>query len=111
MKTIHITTEIRTAFEAHLNEQIDSLADGRPILRKETFPHNVAAQCSGIVEFAAGWHAALAAKPAQEALTDEAANRMISASEVHEYHPGAILELIRSVEQAHGIGIKKDGTT
>lgn len=36
-------------------------------------------------------------------LTDEQANKLIAASEVHEYHPGAALELIRSVERAFGI--------
>lgn len=36
-------------------------------------------------------------------LTDEAINRLISASEVYQYHPGALLEFVREIELAHGI--------
>ena len=44
------------------------------------------------------------ASPArQEPLTIETIGRLVSASEVHEYHTGAIVEFVRSVESMHGI--------
>lgn len=36
----------------------------------------------------------------QQPLSDEQINLIISSSEVHEYHPGAVLELIRAIESA-----------
>lgn len=43
------------------------------------------------------------AQPGEGAMTDEQINKLVSASEVYEYHPGAILEFAREIERAHGI--------
>lgn len=40
---------------------------------------------------------------ARKPLSVETIGRLVSASEVHEYHPGAIVEFVRSVESMHGI--------
>lgn len=41
-------------------------------------------------------------------MTEEQINKLVSASEVYQYHLGAILEFARAIEQFHGIGIPKE---
>lgn len=53
---ISITPEIQAAFDAYLNEPIDSDFSGAPILRKNTYPYNTP-HSTGVVSYAAGWQA------------------------------------------------------
>jgi hypothetical protein len=57
--TINITPEIGTAYRTYVDEVVDHHADGRPILRRSTYPFIVNEMC-GIVDFAAGWQASRA---------------------------------------------------
>lgn len=57
--SINITKEIGAGYEAYLDQQIDAHVDGAPILRRDTYPY--VGGHTGIVDFAAGWQAALSA--------------------------------------------------
>jgi len=52
--TLNITPEIIAAFEIHLNESVDCHVDGKPILRKDTYPYNLGV---GLTIFASGYQA------------------------------------------------------
>lgn len=60
--TIHITPETQAAFQTYLNEAVDWHIDGKPILRRDTYPYTLGL---GEVTFTAGYQAAQAAQPAQ----------------------------------------------
>ncbi len=61
--TLTITPEITAAFEIHLNEPVDCHVDGKPILRKDTYPYNLGL---GLTTFASGYQAAQDKQPAGE---------------------------------------------
>ena len=61
--TLIITPEISAAFEIHLNEPVDCHVDGKPILRKDTYPYNLGL---GLTTFASGYQAAQDKQPAGE---------------------------------------------
>ena len=56
--TINITPEISAAYEAYLNEPIDTDLRGAPILRRNTYPYAMNPAHGGLIDFAAGWQAA-----------------------------------------------------
>lgn len=53
--SIVITKEIEAAYKVFLDAPIDAHADGKPILRKNTWPYN--SFYTGLIDFAAGWQA------------------------------------------------------
>lgn len=63
--TINITPEISAAFDAYLNEPVDACVDGPLIRRRATYPYTIS-EFSGLVEFAAGYAAALASRAAED---------------------------------------------
>lgn len=93
--TLIITPEISAAFEIHLNEPVDCHIDGKPILRRDTYPYNVGL---GETMFASGYQAAQATQPVGEVCVTKNNTGAIVAV-TRQDSEGRILKVIAEVDK------------